>query len=146
MRAASTPPSERVEAILAAARGGVSSKLAAADASEPAIAASPAPSSPAPKPETTAAPANHQVPAAPKAAYIAQPLSPELTAIRDRVLAEMAQEAKEKRQAAITRSWQRAHAVARGEREPDRPDTHGWRAIHEKLRAERAQSMKGIHA
>lgn len=127
--------SPRIAAIRAAARGEAAPRSAAAVAAKP-LAASPLAGSPAPAKPLATAPA--------KTSYVAQPLTPRLRAIRDEVLAEMAQDAKERRQAAIRASWDRVRAEAAGEAPDDRPDPHGWAAIHQKIRAERASLRKGI--
>lgn len=131
--------SHRIAAIRAAARGEVAPRIAVAAAvtAKP-LAASPLASRPAPVVPKASSPT--------KTVYVAKPLTPRLRAIRDEVLAEMAQEAKQRRQAAIRASWDRVRAEASGEAPDDRPDPHGWAAIHAKIRAERASSRKGISA
>lgn len=125
--------SPRIAAIRAAARGEAPPRSAAAVSAKPdtaSLASSPVPAQP-----KASAPA--------KTSYVAQPLTPRLRAIRDEVLAEMAQDAKERRQAAIRASWDRVRAEASGEAPDDRPDPHGWAAIHTQIRAERANTRKG---
>lgn len=135
MRTAAPPLSNCIAAIMAAVKGGTAEKCAVAVVAKPAAPA-PLASNPNPAAPKASAPA--------KSTYVAKPLTPRLKAIRDEVMSEMAQEAKERRQAEIRASWDRARARLFGGLPDDRPDPHGWAAIHDKIRAQRAASRKSI--
>jgi len=121
--------------------------------------AAPIRAAPVAKPSAAAALASSPVPAVPKASASSAPTlrQPRLSEeerkrITVEVLAAVAADAKAQRQAEIAASWERAHAAANGrpmsshKPAPVKAENHGWAAIHQQIRAERAATRKGIPA